>query len=724
LIYYNQAILLLELGDREGYERLRRAVIAKYTNYPDMPNADNALFVALALPPEASDRVAICKWAAIAQFNRNAGGHAWRKWLISLFMYRRGEPQQSLKWAQQAMDEEPEATVMTLARTMKVMDYWKLGREDLARKELAWCREQINQKFRGEFGAGTIGSEFWADWLEARLLLREAEQLMATTSSGEALADATVSDISNKQSGPTWDQAMDQVWEDIVQSLDYSDDAGFTTQVGWLVFDAGRLDLEEQAQRRALEIQKKAYGSDSTQAADAMHDLCLGLCRVGKFSEAEALARKCLAIQKREHYGKGRHFEAMNFLGLTLNSQGRFGEGEAAIREALSIEAEIMVGNPDWVPNFWLLRGQGLRYYLDGRYQEAAELLREAVAVRPETEKGQGQFILIRKHGPNLSDDDLTWPVYLLAESLVAEGQYEQAEAVYREELRRRENSTNRYAWDGGLRPQEVGLRFQLIQLERLQGQKIETTDLLDEAVRQPEPLNLNRMAWSLATSAEPARRDGAVAVRLAKKAVEATGRTNATPWGPKDPWGDWNKGMGFPLATLAAAYAETGNFDQAIAIQRETLTLLAPYNNLLKQEFESRIKLFEAKRPYHNVEALEAIARRLLTQGQFAEAEAGASECLGIRRIMYPDDWSTYDTMSLLGAIYLAQKQFDDAKPLLLSGYSGLREREGGIPSYAKPRLAEAAERLVEFYQATSQTKKAAALQTQLDALNPPASK
>jgi len=708
LIYYNQAILLLELGDREGYERLRRAVIAKYASFTDMLNVDNALFSALALPPEAGDRVAICKWAAIAQFNRNGGGHAWRKWLIALFMYRRGEPQQSLKWAQKSMDEEPTAAWVALARTMKVMDYWKLGREDLARKELARCREQINEKFRGEFGVGTIGSEFWVDWLDARLLLREAEQLMATTSPGEASAGSSLSGNTDKRTGPTWDEAVDQVWEEIVQSLDDSDDAGFATQIGWLVFDAGRPDLEEQAHRRALEIQKKAYGSDSTQAADAMHDLCLGLCRVGKLSEAEELARRVLAIQEKEHYRNGRHCDALFFLGMILNVQGHSEEGEAANRDALSMEAEIMARNPNRFPNFWLRRGQGMTYYLEGRYREAEELLREAVAVRPETEKGQGQFILIRKDGPNLSDDDLTWPVYFLAESLLAQGQNEQAEAVYREELRR-ENLPNRYGWDGGLRPEEVGLRFQLSQLERLQGKKIDTTDLLDEAVRQAEPINLNRMAWSLATRAEPARRNGPVAVRLAKKAVEATGRTNATPWGRRDPWGDLNKGKDFPLATLAAAYAEAGDFDKAVATQRETLALLEPYNNLLKEEFESRIKLFQAKRPYHNSEALQARAQRLLTQGQLDEAEAAASECLAIRRIMYPDDWPTYDTMSLLGAVYLSQKRYDEAKPLLLDGCSGLRERGETIPAYAKPRVSETVEHLVELYEETNQPDEAA---------------
>ena len=85
---------------------------------------------------------------------------------------------------------------------------------------------------------------------------------------------------------------------------------------------------------------------------------------------------------------------------------------------------------------------------------------------------------------------------------------------------------------------------------------------------------------WILATSADPAIRDGANAVALAEKAVAATERK--TPWS---------------LGTLAAAYAEVGQFEKAISTQQEAIALLQTEEK--KNDYRSRLKLYETKTPY-----------------------------------------------------------------------------------------------------------------------------
>jgi len=85
------------------------------------------------------------------------------------------------------------------------------------------------------------------------------------------------------------------------------------------------------------------------------------------------------------------------------------------------------------------------------------------------------------------------------------------------------------------------------------------------------------------------------------------------------------------------------------------------------------------------------------------------ARECLLLREIQIPDDWRTFNTRSMLGGSLLGQKKYADAEPLLLSGYEGMKQREDKIPPDGKPRLKEALQRLVQFYEATSQPDKAA---------------
>ena len=89
-----------------------------------------------------------------------------------------------------------------------------------------------------------------------------------------------------------------------------------------------------------------------------------------------------------------------------------------------------------------------------------------------------------------------------------------------------------------------------------------------------------NSLAWRLATSDNPAIRDGSNAVVFAEKAVTATSRS-----------------VPANLDTLAAAYAETGQFEKAVSTQREAIALLKTEEE--KKDYTSRLKLYEAKEPY-----------------------------------------------------------------------------------------------------------------------------
>jgi tetratricopeptide (TPR) repeat protein len=90
-----------------------------------------------------------------------------------------------------------------------------------------------------------------------------------------------------------------------------------------------------------------------------------------------------------------------------------------------------------------------------------------------------------------------------------------------------------------------------------------------------------------------------------------------------------------------------------------------------------------------------------LLAQKKPAEAELKLRAALSIREKIQPDEWTTFETKSMLGQALLDQKKYADAEPLLLSGYQGLKEREAKIPSQDKGRLTEALDRVVRLYEA-----------------------
>jgi tetratricopeptide (TPR) repeat protein len=94
--------------------------------------------------------------------------------------------------------------------------------------------------------------------------------------------------------------------------------------------------------------------------------------------------------------------------------------------------------------------------------------------------------------------------------------------------------------------------------------------------------------AWILATSPNPRIRNGPQAV------VSATRACELTSW--KVPHG---------LATLAAAYSETGDFDSAIKCQQQAIGLLAS-KDPAGREYRKVLDRYKTRKPYHRVGVLE----------------------------------------------------------------------------------------------------------------------
>ena len=94
----------------------------------------------------------------------------------------------------------------------------------------------------------------------------------------------------------------------------------------------------------------------------------------------------------------------------------------------------------------------------------------------------------------------------------------------------------------------------------------------------------LNNLAWLLATCPDVSLRNGARAIQLALQADQLSGGTNAVV-----------------LRTLAAGYAEAGQFGKAIESGRAATRLAEMQgDNSLAEELEQQIALYELGLPYH----------------------------------------------------------------------------------------------------------------------------
>ena len=108
-----------------------------------------------------------------------------------------------------------------------------------------------------------------------------------------------------------------------------------------------------------------------------------------------------------------------------------------------------------------------------------------------------------------------------------------------------------------------------------------------------------------------------------------------------------------------------------------------------------------------------------LLQEKKFDEAETLARQCLAIRLKLRPNDWSVFHAKHMLGAAQAGQKRFEEAEPLLIEGYRGMKERRTGMPDFHIPRLGESALRIVDFYTDLKRTDKTAEWQAEFDRLD-----
>ncbi|HUT95645.1 MAG TPA: tetratricopeptide repeat protein [Thermoguttaceae bacterium] len=94
-------------------------------------------------------------------------------------------------------------------------------------------------------------------------------------------------------------------------------------------------------------------------------------------------------------------------------------------------------------------------------------------------------------------------------------------------------------------------------------------------------PWRANDLAWLLAVCPQDDVRDGAKAVRLAERVCAVTRHRNPVL-----------------LSTLAAAYAETGKFPEAVATATRALDLVNPQDERLAQGIRQHLKLYRAGKP------------------------------------------------------------------------------------------------------------------------------
>ncbi|HZL43353.1 MAG TPA: tetratricopeptide repeat protein [Verrucomicrobiae bacterium] len=258
----------------------------------------------------------------------------------------------------------------------------------------------------------------------------------------------------------------------------------------------------------------------------------LGTALIDRGRIDEAIDQFKIAV--RQHPGMA---EAENNWGRALLDEGRTSEAEVHIKKAFGLQPD----NPEICYNL------GMLLLKQSRGIEALERFSQPLEVKPDYADALAEQVFsqmdagklgqaaARFHDESFSrpgdaQAHLNWGLVLLEQ-----GRTDEAEKEFSEAIR--------------LHPRDARSQCRLAVALIRQRKAAEAVVHYRAAVRL-RPLYtgaLNGLAWILATSPDPRLRDGPEALRLARQACDATGHGQA--------------GL---LITLAAAYAETGQFDTA----------------------------------------------------------------------------------------------------------------------------------------------------------------
>ena len=235
-------------------------------------------------------------------------------------------------------------------------------------------------------------------------------------------------------------------------------------------------------------------------------------------------------------------YEAHNNLGAILSLKGKYEGAMERYRESLSLYPNDVTTHNNL--------GNCLQKM--GRREEAISEFREAVRINSAFPEAWGN----------------------LGSALMAEGKFREAGEAFRKVIRYRPNDTmSHYMLSKCLLEQGS---------QREGFGELETTLRLDPDYAAAQ----NDLAWMLATAPEDGIRDGKRALKLALRADEAVSSS--------DP---------YLLDTLAAAYAETGDYTKALATARKALSLaLKPDSGKPPEDLiaglRREIRLYESGKP------------------------------------------------------------------------------------------------------------------------------
>ncbi len=456
--------------------------------------------------------------------------------------------------------------------------------------------------------------------------------------------------------------------------------------------------------QRLLELESARSGPSSYTACVARHQLAIACRLAADYARAMALFAEngdwyAQAVSRFPSYSLAARLD----IALTHQGQGEF-EKAAQMLNELETEARTRLGSQSQVlckirfAQCVLLREQG-------RYQDA----------RKQLERTLPQMVSVL--GPRHSDT--LQAQYSLADTLIQLGH--SAEGL---ELLRSTHALEIEVF-GAEHPYALTSSMDIAQILADNGEIDNASQVFDEqlpkltAILGPDHKEVLRFRNN-AAHFHYLRRDYERAIAEYELVVQSYERV----------YGRKHILTQVPIVNLAINYTAHGELEKSTPLLQEAfvtipeshgswewcgLQLVDAYRRgkRLPEAVDVAEKLLEAarQRKVSEIELsgmLAVAGDAQLEAGDCAKAESLLQDCLAIRKRKMPDEWRTYNTMSLLGQCLMMQGRMEEAESLLEAGGAGVLSRLPAPTPEEAQRVNSAVDRLIEFHTRQGNSKRA----------------
>ena len=428
----------------------------------------------------------------------------------------------------------------------------------------------------------------------------------------------------------------------------------------------GRIDEAEQLYRQALLEHRRLESDFHPNTVLLIERLGDVLMQQQRFREALSLLEAAVSAEQ-NNFGSQR---ASILLPLLTKLEAVNLHLDRTDRAELVVKQAIELMEKDGVSDHLLAGGVGnslvRAYESNGKHAQAVEI-RTAIL--------NAQQKVMKPDDPRIA-----LSLAMLGKSLLSDGKPDEAESRFRESLKVNNNK-------GVIRPDQMHTMIDLGTACRLQGKHQQAIEIYENvrSLQMKEfgadhPATLST-TWFLAVAIDSAGKL-AEAIEIYQQAARGFEHRKFQDAGAED-----------AVHSLISAYERSSANEQAVTWRKKLLAFLKTKSGPESVDYVREVAL---------------LGFSLLQQKKWADAEPILRECLAIRAKTQPNDWSTFNSRSLLGGCLAGQMKFEEAESLLLEGYNGMKLRESQIPEPAKLRLPEAVDRIIEFYVAAAKQEEA----------------